>query len=227
MKVLLAFLLLLAAFPLLSDAQTVAVKKDNARVEGKNIPGYQVSLAASTGDVQTSLARYLKMIGKTKQGNDIITVNEPLIGGKKYTQPLLSTVKGTGSTAEAWIGVDSESGEDASLSRHLEKIIYDFGVSFYREKIQVQIDESLRALQTVEKQQLRLANQNKDLHSKIESNKQEKVQLEKSLVNNKIESEDLSRKLSENLKAQDSVAVATEQIRKVVQMHKEKQQKVH
>ncbi|WP_254157854.1 hypothetical protein [Chryseosolibacter indicus] len=47
--------------------------------------------------------------------------------------------------------------------KDVEKLVHDFGVSFYRDKVQQQIDESNRALQAVEKQQLRLVGQNKDL----------------------------------------------------------------
>jgi hypothetical protein len=51
--------------------------------------------------------------------------------------------------------------------------------------------------------------------------------LEKSLVDNNVELETLSKKLEQNKKGQDSVAVAGEQIKKVVEMHKESQRRVH
>src|SRR3546814_4443436 len=65
-----------------------------------------------------------------------------------------------------------------------------------------------RALQAVEKKQMRLVNQHKDLSNKIENNKKQKIELEKSLVENKIDFEDLTKKLEGNARAQDSVAVA-------------------
>jgi hypothetical protein len=226
MKAYKTFYILLALMPIVTYAQKVEVKKDNSRINGENVPGFQVALASTQEEVQNSLSRYLKTIGKTKQSDDVITISEPLIEGKKYTTSLYSTTKQIGNNTAAWIGVNSEIGEESSLNRDLEKLVYDFGVAFYREKIQIQIDESLRALQTVEKQQARLINQNKDLNTKVENNKREKIQLEKSLVNNKAESEDLTKKLQANIKAQDSVTIATEQIRKVVEMHKQRQQKV-
>ncbi|MEX2231703.1 MAG: hypothetical protein WD824_06065 [Cyclobacteriaceae bacterium] len=226
MKAFKTFFLLLALLPIVTYAQKVEVKKENSRINSENIPGYQITLASTQEEVQNSLSRYLKTIGKTKQSDDVITISEPLIEGKKYTASLYSTTKQIGNNTAAWIGVNSDSGEETSLNRDLEKLVYDFGVSFYREKIQIQIDESLRALQTVEKKQARLINQNKDLNNKVENNKREKLQLEKSLVGNKTELEDLTKKLQANAKAQDSVAIATEQIRKVVEMHKERQQKV-
>ena len=73
---------------------------------------------------------------------------------------------------------------------------------------------------------MRLSNQNKDLTSRIERKKREKIELEKSLVDYKLELEDLTKNLKANAKARDSVAIATEQIRKVVESHQERQRKV-
>ena len=106
-------------------------------------------------------------------------------------------------------------------------MIHDFGVSFHRDKIQKQVDESVRASEAVEKQQQRLNNQNRDLSTKIEDNKREKIQLEKSFEKNKLEFETLSKRLEKNKKDQDSVAVAGEQIKKVIELHKERQRKVN
>lgn len=221
------FLLFLLFLPVFTHGQTVHVKKESARVHGENILGYQVALAASGEDVQKALEKYLKTLGKTKLADDIFATAEPLIGGKKYANALYATTRELGTTTAAWIGMDYKAGEERYLDRDLEKLAYDFGVTFYRDKIQLQVDESLRALQTVEKQQARLVNQNKDLNNKIESNKREKIQLEKSLSDNKMELEDLIKRFQANIKAQDSIAVATEQIRKVVEMHKERQEKVN
>ncbi len=220
------FLLVLSLMPFAVSAQSVEVKKETSRIEGENATGYQVSIAAPEEEVKSSLTKYLKLTGKTKVSGDYVTISEPLIGGKKYTTTLYSSAKQAGATTSAWIGVRAEGGEESSLDSDLRKLVYDFGVAFYREKIQVQIDESIRALQAVEKQQVRLVNQNKDLINKIENNKREKIELEQSLIKNKVELEDLTKKLQGNIKARDSVAVATEQIRKVVEMHKERQRRV-
>jgi hypothetical protein len=213
-------------YPFLTNAQTIVVEKESARIEGQNISGYQVQLSAGENEVRNSLIKYLKGLGKIKTTGDYMTMAEPVVTGKRYTGTLYAATKEVGNSSAAWIGMRAESGEESSLDRDLEKLTYEFGVAFHREKIQIEIDESLQALQAVEKQQLRLANQNKDLNSRIERNKRQKVELEKSLVDNKLELEDLTKNLKANAKARDSVAVATEQIRKVVEMHQERQRKV-
>src|SRR5690606_14867256 len=130
---------------------------------------------------------------------------------------LFGTTRGSGPDATAWMGLrlDKENDEGASGSA-VDKLVYNFGIAFHREVIQAKIDESMRAYQAVEKQQMRLVNQNKDLTNKLESNKRQKIALEKALVENQLEFEELTRKLEANAKAQDSVAVAGEQIKKVV-----------
>src|SRR5690606_30426441 len=100
------------------------------------------------------------------------------------------------------------------------------GVTFHRERIQAQIDESMRALQAVERQQSKLTAQQRDLLQRIEANKREKEQLQQALVNNSREWEALKQRVANNSKAQDSVATAAEQIRRVVEMHRERQRNV-
>lgn len=221
------FCFCLALLPFALVAQPVEVKKATSRIEGKNTAGYGVALSASLDEVRNSLTKYLKALGKTKQSGDYITMDEPVIAGKKYTHTLFATARAAGNTTSVWIGLPSGEQQPAVPDAELEKFVRDFGVAFQREKIQAQIDESLRALQAVEKQQSRLINQNKDLRTRLENNSREKALLEKSLEENKQELADLTRKLDANMKAQDSVATATGQIKKVVEMNLEKQKQVH
>lgn len=220
------YLFLLILLPFLSSAQTIQVKKEAAQVEGKSTSGYQLALAAEEEEVRDALSKYLKAIGKTKTSGDYILLTDAVFGGKPFANTIYATTKQIGSTTAAWLGIASESGEGSNLDAVLEKLTHDFGVTYHRQKIQTQIDESLRALQTVERQQSRLLNQNRDLNNKIESNKREKTELEQALVENKVELEELVKKLEANARAQDSIAVANDQIRQVVEMHKARQRKI-
>jgi predicted RNase H-like nuclease (RuvC/YqgF family) len=227
MKAAKLYLCLFVLLPFAANSQAIEVKKETARIEGRNTTGYQVAIAATEEAVKNSLTKYLKALGKTRVSGDYLTLAEPLIGGKKILSTLYATTRGTGNTISAWIGIPSGDPEESAQEVDLKKLVYDFGVAFRREQIQARIDESLRALQAVERQHSRLLNQNKDLNTKIENNKREKIRLEKSLAENKVEMEALTARLEENRKAQDSVAVATEQIKKVVEMHRAKQMQVH
>jgi hypothetical protein len=210
--------------------QSIKVKKETARIKNEYADGFEIELQATAEEVEAALAKWMKSFGKTKSNDNFTAVSEPTIMEKKYTAPVYALTKQVGNIVSAWVGIESSdwSKKDAEeVSKELEKLIYDFGVNFYREKIQRQIDESLRASQAVERQQQRLQNQNRDLTTRIEANKREKIQLEKSLENNRVELETLTKRLEKNKKDQDSVAVAGDQIKKVVEMHKEKQRKVN
>lgn len=214
----------------LASAQTVTVKKENARIKNDYADGFQIDIAASYEDVEAALSKEIKTLGKSKENENYRVVSEPTVKGITYTQPIYAMTKQVGNIVSAWIGIkkdDWKEKEADEVNRELENMIHNFGVNFYRERIQKQIDESVRAQQAVDKQQQRLLNQNKDLNSKVESNKKEKIRLEQSLVDNKLEMESLIKKLEKNKKDQDSVAIATEQIKKMVEVHREKQRQVH
>jgi hypothetical protein len=210
-------------------AQTVNVKKEKTRIKNDYADGFEVELQATFEEVEASLTKFMKTFGKFKSVENFMVVNEPVIQGRPYTTPVYGANKQVGNIISAWVGIktDDWKKEDAETVNHdLEKMLHDFGVTFYREKIQKQIDESVRAGQAVERQQQRLQNQNRDLNGKMDDNRREKIQLERSLENNKIELETLTKRLEKNKKDQDSVAIAGDQIKKVIEMHRERQRKV-
>lgn len=222
------FFILLTLFSLCGPAraQTVKVKKETMKIKGVEMTGYAVDLDGTVGEINASFLKFLKTFGKAKQG-EYIAVAEASIDGLSV-QSMTGAVSGTGKSATAWLGFDAKQNNNVEkVMNTLESVMKDFGVKFYRDKIQVQIDESLKAVQTVERTQQRLINENKSLNTKLENNKKEKINLEKAIEDNKLEHETLLKRLEDNKKAQDSVAVAAEQIRKVFETHKERQGKVN
>jgi hypothetical protein len=213
-----------------SIAQKVETGKEMQRIKGTNVEGHFTQLEGTPDEVNAALTKYLKSFGKLKFAANPITVTEFVIGGTQYTSPLYGLVKDEGAS-KAWIGIKKEEWSDSvkakTVDKELSRVIYEFGVSFYRDKIQVQVDESMRAQQAVERQQQRLANENKSLLLQLENNQREKVQLEKSLDVNKLEYLNLLLKIEQNKKMTDSLNTTLEQVKKVVESHKEKQKKVN
>jgi hypothetical protein len=207
-------------------AQSVKVTKARVLIKGVNTEGYEVILDGK--EINTAFVKYLKTFSKVKQGYDYHTLSEVKLNGKTYTQNIYALSKENGNNVEAWIGIkeDEWSSDAETINKQLEKTLYDFGIQYYRDKIQLQINESNQALQAVEKQQQRLVNQNRDLNMKLEDNKREKIQLEKAIENNSIEFATLLKRIDQNKKDQDSVMIANQQIKKVIEMQKEKQSKV-
>lgn len=223
------FLLITFLFSVLFvHGQNVKVSRETVKLKGEAAEGFEVEVDGTLNDVQSQLAKYLKPIGKIKKGQEADAIALPVINGKNYNAPVyvLARDKGKG---VAWIGVLASEWPAGieQITADIQKLVYDFGVTFQKDKIQAQIDESTRALQAVERQQQKLVNQEKDFTTRLGDNRNEKIQLEKALENNKIQFDALTRKLEQNKKDQDSVAVAAEQIRKVIEMQKEKQRNVN
>lgn len=212
-------------------AQKITVSKASDRVKGNEIGGYSTQLTGTIEEVSSAYSKYLKTFGKIKASGSQIQLSAAEISFTKYTAPLYATTQSKGDKILVWLGLDPSEWPAADQAetamKDLEKVVYDFGVKFYRDKIQVDIDESVRAQQAAEKQTLRLQNENKNLNSRLDFNQKEKLRLEKLLAENKLEYETLISSIAKNKKDQDSVSVATDQIKKMVEAHKQRQNKVN
>jgi hypothetical protein len=215
-----------------SVAQTVKVKTQQQRVKGENVDGFAVDLEGKRADVATSLAKYLKEVGKAKfLSSDPLVITDPVFNGTVYPKgSIYAFTNESGNVVMAWLGIkptEWETKDVSFINKQLERMANDFGVRFYREKMQAQIDETQQALDAVEKQTARFVNQGKDLATKLTNNGLEKIKLEKALETNKFESEVLKVKIDNNKKAQDSIANVAVQINKVKQSQIEKLRKIN
>lgn len=224
-------LIALLILPAMSFAQKVTVNKASERVKGKEIGGYTTQLTGTIEEVSSACNKYLKTFGKVKSSGSQAQLSAAEVSFTKYTSPVYATTLKQGEKISVWLGLNPSewpTPEQAEAAmKDLEKVVYDFGVKFYRDKIQVDIDESVRAQQAAEKQTLRLQNENKNLNSRLDFNQKEKLRLEKLLAENKTEYETLLASIAKNKKDQDSVAIATDQIKKMVDIHKDRQSKVN
>ncbi|NOT75382.1 MAG: hypothetical protein HOP08_10660 [Cyclobacteriaceae bacterium] len=227
-KLILFFALCIATF---SYAQKVEVSKKSEKVKGESAEGYSVELQGKKEDVTAAWNKFIKDLGKVRAGGDYQFIENPAIGGTAYTTGIFyAKSNGNEEKSTVWAGVKGAEwtvNDIAIVEGQIEKLVYQFGVKFYRDKIQAQIDEGIQASDAVARQTQRLINQNKDLNFKLGNNAQEKIQLEKSVEANKLENLVLIQKIENNKKSQDSVKLAGEQIKKVIEMHKERQRKVN
>ncbi len=229
MQKVIAALLYLMAFSV--SAQTITVSKVQVRIKGKNLPGFETELEGNTEEVTAALNKYLKVFARLKPGNNPITTSEIIISNISYKHPVYALVRERSNGAAAWMGIDAgewPSAEEAEkVQSELERLVRDFAVTYYREQVQARIDESQRAVQAVERQQQRLITENRNLNIRLENNQKEKMQLEKALEANKLEYLNLLTRLEQNKKSQDSLAVVLEQVKKVLEGHQERKQKIN
>jgi hypothetical protein len=212
-------------------SQKVMVSKKSEKIKGETAEGYSTELEGKKDAVAAAWGKFLKEMGKVKAGSNYQYIENPALGGTVYNTGIVYfTTSGIDEKATVWIGIKAAEwtvNDIKIVESQLEKSTYQFGVKFYRDKIQAQIDEGQRALDAVVRQQQRLVTLNRDLTIKLGNNEQEKIQLEKSLENNKLEHLVVAQKLVNNKASQDSVALAGEKIKKVIEMHKERQRKVN
>ena len=215
-----------------SWSQTIIVKKQKEKLKGENVEGYSTELEGKLNDVSASWTKFLKDIGRVKLfSSDPIVVTEPNFNGTVFPKGIIyAHIFENGNQTRVWLGLLPKEWEEKDIdmaNQEIEKLVYQFGIRYNREKVQKQIDETQAAVDAVEKQTQRLINQNKEMTIQLANNEKEKIHLEKSIQNNKLEYEALKIKLEKNKKAQDSLANASIQIKKVKDTHEERLRKIN
>src|SRR6478736_8437451 len=189
-------------------AQTIAVKKQKEKVKGESVEGYSTELEGKLDEVSSSWTKFLKEVGRVKLfSSDPVVVTEPNFNGTVYPKGIIyAYIFENGNQTRVWLGLLPKEWEEKDIevaNTETEKLVYQFGIRYNREKVQKQIDETQSAVDAVEKQTQRLINQNKEMTIQLANNEKEKIHLEKSIQNNKLEYEALKIKLEKNKKAQD------------------------
>ena len=229
MKATLSFLLIFSF--VVSYSQKVTVAKDSRQIKGTEAKGYATELTGSSDAVSQALTKFLKDYGKTRSSAGVVTITAPVLGGTTYEKnAAYAVVKGDAVKATAWIGLSPSEWPENDVEVLVDRIkdmVYQFGVKFYRDQIQQEIDQTQQAIDATDRKLQRLMSQNKDLNTKLLSNEQEKIRLEKAIEDNKNEHIILLQKIEANKNSQDSVSNASVQIRKVLDTQKERQQKVN
>ena len=212
-------------------AQKVTTESKSERIKGESTEGYGTTLEGKKVEVAEAWAMFIKELGKVKPGSDYQYVENPALGGTVYATGIIySKTSGNAESGSVWLGIKPAEwtvNDIKIVEDQLEKLTYRFGVKFYRDKIQAQINEAQQALNIVVRQQQRLANENKSLNTRLTTNKNQKIQLVKSLEANKLDSLVLQQKIINNKKAQDSVTNATVPIKKMIEVHQERLRKVN
>jgi len=217
---------------LVSFSQSANVKSQQQRVKGDNVDGFAIELEGQKADVTASLTKYLKEIGKLKfLTSDPLVITDPLFNGLVYTKKsIYALTTESGNVTTAWLGIkptEWESKDVNFINKQLERLAGEFGVRFQRERMQSQIDETQQAADAVEKQALRFLGQGKDIQTKLVNNELEKIKLDKAFEANKLENAVLKIKIENNKKAQDSIANAAGQIKKVKDEQLQKLRKIN
>jgi hypothetical protein len=213
----------------MSFGQTVVVKQEKQKIKNDNIYSFSTTLDANAEDVNSALLKFLKNYGKPKQQEDAIVLAECIINGQAFTKALYGGTRQANAATHAWIGVNLKdwATDSAMVVTRLEAMVKEFGVNFYRDKIQVQIDEAQRAVDIVSRQQQRTLNEQQSIQQKIENNKKEYQQLLKAIQKNRSDSVALVLRLDKNKASTDSLRVVSDKVKQALVFQKERQGKVN
>ena len=144
----------------LSFSQKVTVDKKSEKIKGESAEGYAAELDGKKEDIAAALGRLIKDLGKVKSGREYQYVEGPALGGTVYTTGIVyAKSRGNEEKSSVWLGIKAAEwtvNDITLVEKQLEKLVYQFGVKFYRDKIQAQIDEGQQALDAVARQQQRL-----------------------------------------------------------------------
>ena len=217
------FLILILFLPVIAWAQPVIeVIPGTTKVNGERYPGYKSKIISESKNVEDYLKSHFRSLGKTRERNSYFSLTEATIAEKYHGERFFYAEIIQGSSVQTvWIGADTT---DLSLydwdvmDATLKKWTYDFTVEFYKNEVQEEIDESIKAEQFAEKQHNKLIKESENLANTIQSNEKELIRLQEAIENNKNEHIDLLESIRTNKIEIDSAAVTLDRIRNVVQM---------
>ncbi|MDN4165889.1 hypothetical protein QWY31_10270 [Cytophagales bacterium LB-30] len=209
-----------------AQAQKVSVQPDQQRVAEKKLQGYSVTLEAKKDKVEPVLLSYLKDKGRVENKKTYLHLREHSFGNLlAVPQSLYAQASSKGLQTVVFFGIDSSAIDPANWElarKELERYTYDFGITYYRDEVQKQINEAERATEYTSKNYQKLINEGNSLSKQLENAKAEKEKLEKALIANVALQEELANKQIINKAAQDSTYVDLEKMKTVLEMHKKK-----
>jgi DNA repair exonuclease SbcCD ATPase subunit len=200
-----------------TQAQKVTVQESTETIEKIPRQGMYILLELDRKDVEKAWVKYLKNYGKTESSGGVITIQAANIPAISSTPCKIQSKVETASVgSKVWWGIDLGSKfvtkESADEYRNAEKMLYEFGINAYREDINQQIADAEKALEKATKVHEKEVDEGLSLINKIDSNKEQKKDLEEKLRSNKEEYIRLNRDIDNNLAEQK---VALEHVQRI------------
>lgn len=215
MKKLLCLLILLPALHA-SLAQTEIKPKTN-KIKTKKVEGFELILTEDIDLVADSWTNYLKSLGKYKNWLLHQSISELSID---FSGEVLYALSDKNSDHIAlWLGAQdiAEPTEDDYGSLFL-----NFEIQLRKDRVQNEIDETQRAVDFVQKRQNKVTREIETLESKKSYNEKELLRLQRLIEENKVEYAVIKTQIENKIAEQDSLVIAVEKAKGVLEVKKEK-----
>ena len=213
-------------------AQKVTVLSGEDKLDETNRKGLYAIIELDEDFVKSAWTKKLKEFGSMKSRAGLYTVDQASIGAIsptfiKIISKTEVTTKGIKvfyalDLGDAYVTLDG----DKSKYNEAEKILHDFGVAVYLADINEQIKEAEKVLMSSVRDQERMIAKGENIRGNILDNRQEKMKLEKRLVDNANQYKQLKTDSTQNVQNQAATAETVEKMKKAVEAVRSKISKV-
>lgn len=213
-----------------SFSQAIEIKEDVEKINGERYPGFSTKVSADVYKLENSVKMVLRDLGKMRERNTYFTITDVEIGGIEYGERnFYAEIKRSDAIHTFWFGVDTTaivSQDWDYLSSSMKSFTYNFVIDFYKSLVQEEIDESLQAESYMVKKQKRLIKNKTDMEDELLKNKEDLIDLQNAIEENKLRHEVLVQKIKDNSFEQDSTLISLEKIRQVIKIKEQKKDSI-
>ncbi|HSI90699.1 MAG TPA: hypothetical protein VK927_06245 [Adhaeribacter sp.] len=225
-------LFLACVFSLLAlagSAQKMVVEEKELTVNGMPRKGLQTTIQLDHKLVDKAWQSHLKdKAGKVQSSKGVYTIDRGSIESISATPlRIVSQVNASEAGTLVWWALDMGTALISKEStpgqyESAEAFMKDFAKKLYREDIARQVAEAEKVLASTANEEARTIKQADDIKRSIEKNKQRRAELEAELARNSQELVQLNQDVETNLKAQETARQNTENMKKAVEVVRNK-----
>lgn len=210
--------------------QNYDIKKETQRVNNKKYPGVSSVVEAGFDEVEPYWIDYIKENGKARRKRNYYQLSEFSIKDLGVdTLTYATRVEASGQNSLIWIAPvtsDLEEEDISSLNSDLEKILKMATRGYYVSEVQEKIDQAEAAATSVSKNHQKLIYEGEKLVVDLEGAEELKADLMMRLEETELKIRVLNQQIIDNKVAVDSVYNDLEQVKKVIEAHKESMKKI-
>jgi len=212
--------------------QEITVKEESKSIEKVTYTGYETTVNGDFEKHKDEWTKLLKNKGKVRKRNLLYFLEDFVF--PQITEKLLTGVtqinQSRDSIVSIWLGIDSsdlESGESSKVMNEISGMLYSYVLEYRKSLILFDIQNAERAAAFTSRQHQRLIQNLDNLKLRLLDAENEKLRLEESVKSMELEIEVLKQRIENNQADQERTYEELEQIRKVLEMHKEKLKKLN
>ena len=222
--------LILLTIVICAKAQTYEIKSETQRVNNVKYEGFSSAINGSYEKVDAFWNAYLKQHGKVRRKRNYSEISEFSVKELPYdTLNYVTKTKLIDSLGVIWLAVDTDLAEDdlEKVNKLIPSFLKRASRDYYIAEEQNKLDESESAAVYLSKNHQKLITNGEALRHELEFTEALKAKLEGQLENAILKIKVLNQQIIDNKEAVDSVYNDLEQVKKVIEAHKESMKNIN